>query len=263
MRRTGCVCQKDSKFCIKQGKASIQCAADFYKWATRTGTSSVVTYYYISQEEYNVSETFLNEKSKGLKAIPGTMQIHSAVPVSDGQIAVRKVSCYCMQCLECVSETTCEGWSFHAIDGTSMGNNNEDSRDDDIQCIVGDNSVDHEEIKPSVGQYVVAMYEGTKYVGLIIKVDGAEGDTKINFMTESMKRKNAYVWPSSKDEIWVKFPGIISIINEPIATGKSKRVFTISRQGCTKFKLTFNFRDVVCTQLFVLPDSIDYICNSA
>jgi hypothetical protein len=163
VRRTGCVCQKDSKFCIKQGKASIQCAADFYKWATRTGTSSVVTYYYISQEEYNVSETFLNEKSKGLKAIPGTMQIHSAVPVSDGQIAVRKVSCYCMQCLECVSETTCEGWSFHAIDGTSMGNNNEDSRDDDIQCIVGDNSVDHEEIKPSVGQYVVSMYEGTKY----------------------------------------------------------------------------------------------------
>lgn len=59
---------------IKQGKASIQCAADFYKWATHTGTSSVVTYYYVSQEEYNVSETFLNEKSKGLKAIPGTMQ---------------------------------------------------------------------------------------------------------------------------------------------------------------------------------------------
>ena len=144
-----------------------------------------------------------------------------------------------------------------------MGNNNEDSRDDDIHCIVGDNSVDHEEIKPSVGQYVVAMYEGAKYVGLIIEVDEAEGDAKINFMTESMKRKNAYVWPSSKDEIWVKFPGIISIINEPIATGKSKRVFTISRQGCTKFKLTFNFRDVLCNQLFVLSDSIDYICNSA
>jgi hypothetical protein len=71
------------------------------------------------------------------------------------------------------------------------------------------------------------MYEGTKYVDLIIKVDGAEGDTKINFMTESMKRKNAYVWPSSEDEIWVKFPGIISITNEPIATGKSKMVFTI------------------------------------
>jgi hypothetical protein len=38
-----------------------------------------------------------NEKSKGLKAIPGTMQIHSVVPVSDSQIAVRKVSCYFMQ----------------------------------------------------------------------------------------------------------------------------------------------------------------------
>ena len=35
------------------------------------------------------------------------MQIHSVVPVSDNQIAVRKVSCYFMQCLECVRETTC------------------------------------------------------------------------------------------------------------------------------------------------------------
>jgi hypothetical protein len=62
-----------------------------------------------------------------------------------------------------------------------MGNKNEDSRDDDIQCIEGDNSVDHEEIKPSVGQYVVAMYEGAKYIGLIIEVDEGEGDAKINF----------------------------------------------------------------------------------
>ena len=57
---------------IKQGKASIQCAADFYKWATPTGTSSVVTYYYVLQEEYNVSETFLikgNNKITELRTI--------------------------------------------------------------------------------------------------------------------------------------------------------------------------------------------------
>ena len=40
------------------------------------------------------------------------MQIHSVVPVSDSQIAVRKVSCYCMQCLECVRETTCAGQAW-------------------------------------------------------------------------------------------------------------------------------------------------------
>ena len=57
---------------IKQGKASIQSASDFYKWATDTDSASVVKYYYVSHNVYNTCEKQIIEMNKGLKSVPGT-----------------------------------------------------------------------------------------------------------------------------------------------------------------------------------------------
>jgi hypothetical protein len=51
------------------------------------------------------------------------------------------------------------------------------------------------------------------------------------FMKESTKSKNAFLWPSPKDEIWLNFGDILWIIEEPIPFGKSKRVFKLNEEA--------------------------------
>lgn len=96
---------------IKQGKAAIQSASDFFEWARGIEHETVVKYYFVSQAEYDQSEALLKGKSEGLKPIPKTMTIHSVVPTHDHahEIAVRDVSCHCDQCLRNVKDTTCDG----------------------------------------------------------------------------------------------------------------------------------------------------------
>lgn len=74
---------------IKQGKATIRNALDLYKWTDSSESNSVVKFYYVSQDEYSASEALLQVKSKGRRPIPGTMLVHSAVPISQYEIATR------------------------------------------------------------------------------------------------------------------------------------------------------------------------------
>ena len=67
---------------IKQGKVVIQSAEDFYSWAYESEARSVVKYYYVSQEEYELAHSYTEEVNKKLKAVPNTMKVHAMAPVS-------------------------------------------------------------------------------------------------------------------------------------------------------------------------------------
>ena len=242
---------------IKQGKATIQSSVDFYEWATQTETDTVVKYYYVSQAEYDQSEAFLKEKSEGLRPIPKTMLIHSVVPtVSPYEIAVRDTSCHCDRCLLNVKESPCLGWRFHLLKDTETDKVEDDRNRNEIEIRRIDenshnNRNDHdqsrEEIVPEVGQYVIALYEGNRYVGEVTSVDTPEKDAQINFMKEKSKtddsylteertkRKKTYFWPKPKDEIWVNFSDILFVINRP--TGK--RNLTLSDEDALKMDEDF------------------------
>ena len=76
------------------------------------------------------------------------------------------------------------------------------------------------------GQFVVARYDERYYVGKICEVDMEDGlPYHINFMEQ--KRK-AFQWPSRADELWCSSSDIMFQIEEPVPSGKSKRLFKLS-----------------------------------
>ena len=85
-------------------------ASNFYNWAI-TQEHSVVTYRLLSQEE--VTQATEQLETMGKIPTPGTMKIHSVIPVGD-QLFTRKASCY-FPC--CWSGNTfhhqCDGWVSH------------------------------------------------------------------------------------------------------------------------------------------------------
>lgn len=82
--------------------------------------------------------------------------------------------------------------------------------------------------------YIAAVYDGNIYnyivvdwiyVGKVEEIDEDDGDCKVNFME---KAKELYRWPKRLDILWVDNGDILSKIEEPQQTGKSKRQFKLS-----------------------------------
>jgi hypothetical protein len=76
----GGTCKRRASEAVKQGKATIQDAHEFYNWAH--GKEKRIAYYLYSQQEYDSTAEYINPKTK---AIPGTMGLHAVVATGDGK----------------------------------------------------------------------------------------------------------------------------------------------------------------------------------
>jgi hypothetical protein len=76
----GGTCERRASEAVKQGKATIQDAHEFYNWAH--GKEKRIAYYFYSQQEYDSTAEYINPKTK---AIPGTMGLHAVVATGDGK----------------------------------------------------------------------------------------------------------------------------------------------------------------------------------
>ena len=54
---------------------------------------------------------------------------------------------------------------------------------------------------------------------------------------ESTGKCDAFRWPKPPDELWITEQNIITEIEEPVPTGKTKRLFKLSPQDTELFKL--------------------------
>ena len=135
----------------------------------------------------------------------------SVIPLGGYEIATRDMSCHCTECLTDVRRSSCLGWRIHSL-----------------------KAVDSEPVE--VGQYVVAIYDNKMYVGMVEDVDASDGDARITFMKESSKTEDVYVWPSTKDEIWLPFKDILFPVDEPIPFGKSKRMYKLKIDDASKMR---------------------------
>ena len=68
------------------------------------------------------------------------------------------------------------------------------------------------------------------YVGKVQEIDTEDGEYQIFFME---KEKELYRWPRVEDILWVTHSDIISKIDQPQQTGKSKRLFRITKEDRT------------------------------
>ena len=81
---------------VKQGKAIIQDAEDFFAWAS--AHQKEIDYIFYKQGDYEDAATTLD--SLDCKPIPGTMTTHAILPVNICQLLTRSVSYYCNNCLQ-------------------------------------------------------------------------------------------------------------------------------------------------------------------
>jgi hypothetical protein len=228
----GGTCKRRASEAVKQGKATIQDAHEFYNWAH--GNEKRIAYYFYSQQEYDSTAEYINSKTK---AIPGTMGLHAVVAKGDGKVMVRSTSCYCQGCVS--GNAMCDGWILHDLTSTNdKPNQYEGDRDnnDSGQTTCGDIQ-NGEDVRFDIGDYVCAVYQKQWYIGEVVNIDSPEKEAEISFLE---KKRQLLQWPSREDIVWINFQDIICQVMKPVPTGKCQRMFKLVPGDKEKIERTFN-----------------------
>jgi len=218
--------KRSADMAVKQAKCNIQDAADFFAWGLQSESAgSKVKYLHYTQEDYDTTVAQMSERENAL-SVPGTMKLHAIVPSVQFpmSIYVRNVSCYCLSCMINVDSTHCTGWELHALSKQT-----DSTRDNNLQEGEQEATIDHGDVRPTIvpkeNDFVATVYDKNWYVGRVTDID--ENEVMINFMCRAGKYEDAFKWPAKKDEIWVDQTQILSILDEPVPHGKTKRCFKI------------------------------------
>lgn len=222
---------------IKQGKTIIQDADDFFRWAKET--NSQIEYQQISQEEFNQCKEIVDKRNLDLKAIKGTMKIHSVIGISAESILTRETICVCDDCFKSdgFNESTKCQWEKHCLfkpkntcitETVVLPQEIEDNEDQ----VTPNSENPSDQIETTVsnineGDYVVFTYEMKGYIGKVMSVDESDNEIDVTCMEACGKTEGRYKWPRKEDRIWIPKSSILKKINEPKATGKSRRMFNV------------------------------------
>ncbi|KXJ26080.1 hypothetical protein AC249_AIPGENE6483 [Exaiptasia diaphana] len=195
---------------VRQQKATIQDADDFYRWTQREKENSKIKYLFVSKEDCKDAQKSIDDFG-ALQTVKGTMKLHAVITDDDVQdsIAVKDTSCFCVSCFENGSfnpKSLC-GWrhartkEITAQDATATS------------------------INVHAGDWVAAVYEKKWYIGQVKDVDEDDQDAKISFSVETRSRPVSFKWLATPDELWVSFEMILAVIQEPSSCGRTTRTF--------------------------------------
>lgn len=205
---------------VKQNKAVIQDANDFYAWAIQH--ESDISYIMITSDEYETSFKEVESRKELLKPIKGTMLVHAIAVDKTGKLVKRNTSCACDNCF---SLEGFNGESECLWDTVTM--KSDDRKPTEENTTTTDTDIDSREVQCKKGDFVIAVYEDKCYVGKVLEIDETDQTVNVDFMTQCGKIKNRYKWPSTKDTLWVKVTEILRLIDAPVATGKAGRMFCV------------------------------------
>ncbi|CAC5378777.1 unnamed protein product [Mytilus coruscus] len=239
---------------IKQGKIVVQDAREYYEHVQVHHTSA--TYVFVESTDCVKSRLELTEINKTLKPVQGTMQIHSVVGVTTGEIKTCTcciTSCYCNDCLQgnfhdmtvanvmksqirnvpvdipvdeqIEHENETVGVVEYVDESERVGEIDETENDEEER-----NNEEDRRLNVKSGQYAAVQYEKKWHVGKVIEVDENDNEYLVTFMRPSQGKNTGhslYVWPSNEDELWVKRDDILCEIHEPVKVGRSGRSYAI------------------------------------
>ena len=213
---------------VKQNKAVIQDAMDFFAWACQS--DGEIKYHMITQEDYDRNSMEIEAEKEKIKPVKGTFSLHAITNDINGQLVKRNTSCACENCFSengFDGKSSC-GWDVVEVRKPTV---NEFSVQPDqtieAEAITEPHSVEENEpVSCNNGNFVVALYDSKCYIGKIIESD--ETDYFVDFMVQSGKALKQFRWPSNADRIWVNRGYILRIIDEPVPTGKGGRMFLVS-----------------------------------
>ena len=131
------------------------------------------------------------------------------------------ILCYCD---ECIDGRICDTWTVHnAPKSTSTD--------------IGKPSPPSESYKED--DFIAVIYVGAWYVGRIVEIDPDDDgfDYRVTFM---QKKKALFQWPSNEDVVWRKKSHILCKTSPPIASGKSERMYRLSKEELEDIESRFS-----------------------
>lgn len=225
---------------IKQGKAVIQDANDFFAWAIQS--QGEIEYQMITPKEYEQSSQYIEQRKQEIKPLKGTMALHAVTVGSDDELMVRNTTCACEQCfgVNGFSGTSDCGWTRGTLNCVTRHNEAQTLDTDQNKAKHADNQTntdqtqskhtEKENITISEHDYVVALYEQACYIGKILEMDKTDDTVHITFMTNTGKVEKRYRWPAREDTVWVQRQDVLRLIENPIPTGKSGRIYSVDKE---------------------------------
>lgn len=113
---------------VRQQKATIQDADDFFLWAQEHTANSSIKYLFVSKERCSDAQAAIDAFGI-LQPVAGTMKLHAVIPATgiEGYVAVRNTSCFCANCFadgSFIPDSAC-GWKKFrtkalTVEGTSF-----------------------------------------------------------------------------------------------------------------------------------------------
>ena len=126
---------------VKNEKAIIQDAQDFFKWAKTTEDASLIKFTFLSRKEYEDAKSFLNQVCNDITRVEGTLKLHTVFPNEANRIWVRDWLCFCKNCFTTSfhCDTACKGWRLANLKLTNA-------------------PVPGQNVSPDIGDHVAAVY---------------------------------------------------------------------------------------------------------
>ena len=240
---------------VRQGKAIIQNAADFYRWSL-TSTMKEVIFRFIEKEDCEEKKKKFKEAQ--IKPVKNSLKLHSVVGLSQSSILTNINSCYCDHCLQ---GNHCDQWQHVGLEFRQEKKKTRDMQETETSADVPPeeqqdqeeeqrqpeqdktSDVNNENSNANVrfedltqGKFVACVYCNDWYVGQIEDSDEGEREIQVNFMERT---KTLYRWPSRRDMIWVLYKDVLCEISEPQPTAKSKRNFSVKENDVQLIKDLF------------------------
>ena len=243
---------------VRQGKAIIQNAADFFRWSL-TSTMKEVIFRFTEKEDCEEKKKKFKETQ--IKPVKNSLKLHGVVGLSSSSLLTSENSCYCEHCLK---GDHCDQWQHVNLEFRQEKKKSkempEKERNDDApqeQQHEEQNEQEEKEEKEEEGessnvvnlnanfvsmadlkegQYVACVYCNEWFVGKIEDTDEEEQEIQVNFME---KAKSLYRWPRRQDKIWVMYNDVLCIVSEPLPTCKSKRTFSVTADDVILIKDLF------------------------
>ena len=155
----GAVAKRMADSAVKQQKATIQDAREFFAWAKTTDLA--VSYLFVDKEEVTAGDEAI--RSVPVKPLYGTTKLHAIFPLENNEIAHRETSCFCPNCFSGRKLfPECDGWKVEALHlkevaTTPVGDQDEHPTNEEQDVEVHD------------GEWVAAVYDANWYVEKSLK----------------------------------------------------------------------------------------------
>ena len=207
---------------VRSGRAVIQHADDFFKWAAESNLKGI-KFLFVSSEECCSAANTLSERK--VKPLQGTFKVHAVIGKGNSLVAWNDVSCYCHQCFFDENPNFDHGWKVQNLSNQQQLTtpNNQKSNGSQINLVEGD--------------YIAAKYDGTWYIAKVLQIDNADDEVEVIFME---RKKQLFQWPVRDDILWIPFKDVICKVSEPVYTGKSKRMLKLLPDDKEKILNKFN-----------------------